>query len=269
MKSKRLNWNYDDDFFNKKSDMTEKVFDDEHPEVKNREIETSDHIAHETMDYNINYDFEYYDTLRDNINIFNKKSNSPTQLIAFIGSDYGEGVSTIVSKFGINLAMHSDDPILIVDTNFSKPSIHNIFGARISPGIGEVLVNSYETKDVIQHTSYKNLHLICSGDVPSNPASKFDSQTFHEILTQWKQEYKFVLFDTPPMQCDMKQCDMNASVRLASLVDGVIIVIEAGQVRYEVAQNIKDRLSESHANILGVVLNKTKYYIPQWLYKRL
>ena len=52
-------------------------------------------------------------------------------------------------------------------------------------------------------------------------------------------------------------------------MDGVVIVIEAGKTREQVAVRAKKELEEAGGKVLGVVLNKRKFYIPEWIYKRL
>jgi Mrp family chromosome partitioning ATPase len=52
-------------------------------------------------------------------------------------------------------------------------------------------------------------------------------------------------------------------------VDGVIMVITAGKTRRQVAQRVKKEIEDAGGRILGVVINRRKYYIPAWIYKRL
>ena len=264
MNSKRLNWTYGDDYFSKETNIFEKVFQ-ETPSKPEAPIRDTEQINLELVDY----DTEYYETLRDNIILPLSGTSKVPRLISITCSDFGEGVSTIASKLALTFAKKSDKPVLLVDTNFAKPSIHKIFNLKLSPGLGEILIDKYESTGVIQPSLIHNLFIITAGDILSNPTTKFDSPMFTELLHKWKHDYSYVLFDTPPMQCDMKQCDMNSSVRLASIVDGVILVIEAERIRREIILNAKERLMNSKANILGVVLNKTKYYIPKCIYKRL
>ena len=54
---------------------------------------------------------------------------------------------------------------------------------------------------------------------------------------------------------------------IAALLDGVVMVLSCEETRWEVAQNMKSRLEASGANILGVIMNKRRYYIPRLLYK--
>ena len=78
-----------------------------------------------------------------------------------------------------------------------------------------------------------------------------------------KREYSIVIFDGPALQDD------KGGTQIARIMDGVILVVEAENTRWEVAQHAKERLLEAGANILGVVLNKRRFYIPDWLHKML
>ena len=265
MSSKRLNWSYGDDFFSKKSDVFEKVFQEPLPEPPTRHEDISNLINAELLDY----DTEDYETLRDNLLYMVNGSSEAPHLISITCCMSGDGATTVASNLAITLAKHVEGSVLFVDANFPKPSVHQIFGVNPAPGLGEILIDNYESTAAIQPSMIKNLFILTTGGVQSNPNPYYESPLFTELLQTWKRTYKFVIFDTPPMQCDMKQCDMNFPIKLASLVDGNIIVIKAESVRYEVAQRVKERLIQSKAKILGVVLNKRKYYIPKWLYKTL
>ncbi len=61
----------------------------------------------------------------------------------------------------------------------------------------------------------------------------------------------------------------NDSNTLAAKMDGVIMVVEAENTRWEVAQSAKERIESDKVKILGVVLNRRKMYIPDWAYKLL
>jgi Mrp family chromosome partitioning ATPase len=71
----------------------------------------------------------------------------------------------------------------------------------------------------------------------------------------------WVLFDAPPVN------HFDEGLALSGMVDGVVMVIQAEKTRWEVAQSAKQRLEDSGGRILGVVLNKRKFYIPKWLYE--
>jgi len=75
--------------------------------------------------------------------------------------------------------------------------------------------------------------------------------------------YKMIILDLPSIS------EGAAAVKSAGLANGVILIIESEKVRREVVMRAKERLEKAGAQIIGVVLNKRKYYIPRWLYKKL
>jgi Mrp family chromosome partitioning ATPase len=59
--------------------------------------------------------------------------------------------------------------------------------------------------------------------------------------------------------------DYSESCFLAEKMDGVILVVEAERTKAEVVRKIRKDLESTGVNILGVVLNKKKNYIPDYL----
>jgi hypothetical protein len=94
-------------------------------------------------------------------------------------------------------------------------------------------------------------------------ASALYSPRMHELLQHLRHHYDFVIIDAAAATAS------SNGFALARHVDGVILVVEAEYTRWPVVQNFKDRLVGSGVNILGVVLNKRRYYIPSFLYKRI
>jgi len=52
-------------------------------------------------------------------------------------------------------------------------------------------------------------------------------------------------------------------------VDGVVLVIDAGKTRWQIAEKLKCEITAQGGNVLGVILNNRTYPIPQNIYKRL
>jgi non-specific protein-tyrosine kinase len=82
-----------------------------------------------------------------------------------------------------------------------------------------------------------------------------------KIIERLLQDADIVLFDAPPV---MSATD--AAV-LATQVDGVLLVVNAGETKREQVRNAIERLQKVNANIVGSVLNNvpldinmTSYY---------
>ena len=75
---------------------------------------------------------------------------------------------------------------------------------------------------------------------------------FKEFLADVRDSYDYIFVDAPPLGLVI-----DAAV-IGSVCDGAMIVINAGQVKYRLAKNIKEQLEKSGCKILGVVLNQTR-----------
>ena len=175
-----------------------------------------------------------------------------------------EGVSTLSSYFAAGLAERGLGRVLLVDTNFQDPAVPEIFGINNEPGLADILIKGSSQASIIQPSSVNNLDLLCAGKIGSPSNTKFfESKTFSDLLNHWRNEYSFVVMDTPAVW------EEGHAVSLAGVVDIAVLVIEAEKVRWEVARKAKERLLQSGVDIIGVVLNKRRFYVPAWLYKTL
>jgi Mrp family chromosome partitioning ATPase len=58
-------------------------------------------------------------------------------------------------------------------------------------------------------------------------------------------------------------------LRLASVSDGVVVVVEADKTAREEVERAIHYVRDAHGTLLGFVFNKRRYPIPNWLYRRL
>lgn len=259
MSNKKLNWSHSEDLFTKKSSLFKKVFQGS-TEKTQKQIDDTSNIIGLNITGNMR---RYFETLRDSVLRTKDSSSQSPSLIAIISCYRGEGVSTIASNLAATFAQSSDNHVLLVDINYRDPSAHQIFGVKLSPGLGEIFFNGQDIKTVIQPTVLKNLFILSAGEIEKDSNINFESQAFADLLHTLKHDYSFVIFDTPPIDVT------SSTARLASLLDGVILIIESERVRWEAAQRVKEQLVKANTNILGVVLNKKQFHIPRWLYKTL
>ena len=75
--------------------------------------------------------------------------------------------------------------------------------------------------------------------------------------------FDFILIDCPSL-------DFNPlALRWASEVDGVVLVLQAGETRLEQIDTAQRLLRSSPGRLAGMILNKRTYPIPKFLYKLL
>jgi capsular exopolysaccharide synthesis family protein len=205
----------------------------------------------------------HFEAFRERLLLSSNGSVKTPHVFAVAGCRRGEGVSTVAANLAVTLTHHSKEPVLLVDADLNRPSVHTIFRTRLSPGLAHIIARGLKDEDAISSSPVRNLHILSAGATDSDLSQIFDSKGFAGLLNSIRDDYRFVVVDVPALN------EADSAVRLASLCDGVILVVEAEHLRREIAQRAKELLVKLNANILGVVLNKRRFHIPGWLYRML
>jgi len=183
------------------------------------------------------------------------KGKAIRSLLVTSGRDQ-EGKSTVATGLAVALARQANAKVLLVDANFRRPALAGLFGLSAAPGLSEFLTGS-PGEQVIQKTNEPRLSLLTTGG----------SGSVAELLTKLPERLNalcdgvdYVVFDG-----DSTLTSSEAAL-LAQHVDGVILVAECEQTKWEILALCKEKLSRLGGQVLGVVLNKRQFYIPGALY---
>ena len=159
----------------------------------------------------------------------------------------GEGKSITVSNLAI-VAAESDQRVLVVDTDLRRPMIHQIFGRNQEPGVMNV-IDGDGLPGMIHLNVLPNVSVMCSGAAPPNPGAVIGSIRMRDLLLDLNRDFDLVLLDSPPIFA------VNDPLILSTLVDGIILIVSAGDTtRTELEEGI-EALGDMADKILGVVLN--------------
>jgi Mrp family chromosome partitioning ATPase len=82
-------------------------------------------------------------------------------------------------------------------------------------------------------------------------------------LDNFRQKYRYVLIDCPSLR------ETQDAVRLSPLADGIILVVEANRTQKEQLLYAEKTIEGDKGRILGHVLNKRSYVVPDWLSRRM
>jgi len=170
------------------------------------------------------------------------------QVIVVTSSKPGEGKSTTCANLAVAYAQTSKK-VLLIDADMRKPSQHHLFGKSNRLGLTTALFRQKELQDVIQQTNTDDLAIISAGPTPPNPSELLASKRMAALLETARERYDVVIIDTPPL---MYVTDAQIA---AAQSDGVILVVEAGKVKKDVALRAKASLDHVKARLIGVVLN--------------
>jgi protein-tyrosine kinase len=205
---------------------------------------------------------EHYLDLRTSL--LSRYPDGSLRSILFNGTYSGDGASTTAVNFATVLAKDSKFKVLIMEVNLRTPTLREIFKTDQAIGIDDVLKGKFKLEPPIHKVGPGELYVTAfSGRLFTGPVSFFESDEFNEFFKLMCERFDYVILDSPPALI------FSEFRILCSKVDGVVLVINSEKTRRQVALKAKKELEEAGAKLLGVVLNKRNYYIPNWIYKLL
>jgi capsular exopolysaccharide synthesis family protein len=204
---------------------------------------------------------ECYEELKTNL--FAGHHGGPVKTILFSGTNHGDGSSTTAINFATTLAEDDRIKVLLMDVNLRTPSLHGTFHLQPDHGLSDLPANGRDPEALVKKVPRCNLYVVTCGSSYTGPLSLFQSTCFCEFLKLMKTKFDYVILDGPPTPT------YSETRLLCSQVDGVVMVLAAGKTREQVAKKAKQEIEEAGGKILGLVLNRRKFHIPEWLYRRL
>jgi capsular exopolysaccharide synthesis family protein len=172
-----------------------------------------------------------------------------------------EGTTEVVMGLGLTVAGAMGRPTVIIDCNVRNPDIHRRFGVE-DVGLDEHLKGQLPIEQALLNTLVPNLYVMPLGaGLTSLAALKQDR--FAEFLSGLRSRFEYVLIDSAPVGINPE------TTILCDKVDAVVMVVLHGSTRREVVRRSKETIERAGGKILGVVLNKRKFPIPEFLYRRL
>lgn len=209
------------------------------------------HSRKKTVLLNENTSFpfqESYRNLRTNINFTTQASEAQTILVT--SSIPSEGKSTVAINTAISLAKEGKK-VLLIDADLRKPSLHRYLRVRPGsiPGLSSVLIGKADIEEAIGYYKLLGIDLMVAGQIPPNAAELLSLPKMDDILKYGKQEYDYVIVDTPPVGV------VTDATILSHKMDGILFVVRHNYANREEIINAKKRLDSVDAKILGAVLN--------------
>jgi polysaccharide biosynthesis transport protein len=189
---------------------------------------------------------EAYRVLRTNL-LFSRKDDK-LNTVAVVSAGAGEGKSTTVFNLAAVFAQ-SGQRVIVVDSDLRRPTLHKMLKITNNIGLTNYLLKQNTLEEVIQTTSLPTLDFMASGKLPSSSLGILSSAQMRDLITELKQHYDFVFFDSPPVM------GVSDASILASEVDMTIQVIQYR--RYPQPMNIraKQMIEKVGGNLAGIVLN--------------
>lgn len=183
--------------------------------------------------------------------------------VLFVGARPNEGTSTIARELAKTASSQLGKRVLLIDCEGRSCEEFAYKAVDASVKLEDVLENKTSVDKVVCSVNGSNLSILPFYRWADSPAVRTSyNENGHGFWSALHERFDLVIVDYP------QEMLTNGAV-MTSKVDGVIIVVEAEKTRWQVASNLKERIIKNGGNILGVVFNKRRHYIPQFIYDRL
>jgi succinoglycan biosynthesis transport protein ExoP len=201
----------------------------------------------------------FFEALRDRLITYFEIKNMThkPKLVAVTSCGEGAGVTTIASGLAASLSETGDGNVLLVDMNIEHGAAHYFHKGKLAIGLDDALETEKRTSAQVQD----NLYVVAGTHSDKLP------RVLHKQFSTWlpklkASDYDYIIFDMPPVS------QISATAKLARFMDTVFMVVEAEKTDRDVVKRATRLLTESKANV-GIVMNKTRNYVPRLLHQDL
>ncbi|HEY0673483.1 MAG TPA: polysaccharide biosynthesis tyrosine autokinase [Longimicrobiales bacterium] len=198
---------------------------------------------------------EAYRKLRTNL-IFAQALQQLRRLLVTSASA-GEGKSTVAANLGVTFAQQGMR-VLLVDADLRRPTLHRVFAVPQAPGLTQAALGQEPLDAAIRPTRIHNLFVLPAGTLPANPAELLGQEQTRALFAQLSADFDLVIVDSSPVAVAAD------AVIAATLVDGVLMVVRAGETDRQAAQYAIQQIANVGGKVVGAVLNDPDAKLPRY-----
>jgi Mrp family chromosome partitioning ATPase len=193
----------------------------------------------------------FHETLRDRlIGYFESKNlTHKPKLVAVTGLSHSSGVTTTAAGLARSLSETGEGNVLLVDMTVGQGAATQFNRGKEACDLDELL----EARS--QAHVEQNLYVVTENS-NSDRLSRNLPQRFSRLIPKLKaSDFDYIIFDMPVVN------QLSITPRLAGFMDMVLLVVESEKSDRDLVTGACSLLAESKAHV-GVVLNKTRNYVP-------
>jgi capsular exopolysaccharide synthesis family protein len=203
---------------------------------------------------------EAYRHLRTSV-LLSTAGRAPRSLLV-TSSLPGEGKTTTAVNTAVSLAQ-TGASVVIIDADMRRPRLQSIFDLHGTEGLSSILSSETDESEMlglVRTDETTGLNVLTSGPIPPNPAELLGSDQMRRLMATLQAHYTHVVIDSPPIS------SFTDGVLIASMVDGVLLVVHGGRSSRHIVRRSKQLLSDVGAKVFGVVLNNVNLQSHDYYY---
>jgi len=197
---------------------------------------------------------EAYRSLRTNLNYLTPPK--PPRVIVVTSALPGDGKTTTAVNLAVTLA-HQGQRVILIDAETRRGTVHDVFGIPPAPGFLDLMYGQATPGECIRRVAMEGggtIDVLPLGSAPtSNPADLLVAQRLQPLFDRLRQQYDYVLLDTPPLNL------FTDGALIGAQADALLLVARADKTDREELRFAVAQLRNVQVNLAGAVLNDIEY----------
>ncbi len=195
--------------------------------------------------------------------VFLQHTLHPPRMVTFAAVNHGSGCSQIAASVAQILAAKSPGTVCLVEANFRSPALPRMLQTTNYQGLTSALLEQGSIDSFVKPVGNSGLSLLSSGPIAADSPNLLASDRMKTRCAELRERFDFVIVDGPPLG------RYTDAIAMGRLCDGIALVLEAGSTRRKAARVVMRTLRALKIDVLGVVLNKRTFPIPEKIYSKL
>jgi capsular exopolysaccharide synthesis family protein len=196
---------------------------------------------------------ESFRMLRTNLDIILSSSKKGAKTIFITSTISNEGKTFISVNLASVIAL-LNKKVLLIGADIREPKLEEYLDIKMDKGLTHFLIDSsLKVQDVISHIDTYNIDVLHSGISAPNPSELLSNGRFEEILDYAKDQYDFIIVDTPPVNL------VTDTFLLGKNADLFLYIIRADYLDKRMLEIPAKLFEEKRLPNMAMVLNDTDF----------
>ncbi|MBZ5573084.1 MAG: CpsD/CapB family tyrosine-protein kinase [Acidobacteriia bacterium] len=175
------------------------------------------------------------------------RQSRPLKKVLITSTIPQEGKSMVAANLACTLARRTQQKTLLMDGDLRRPSLAQLFGVGMVPGITEWLQGESGPVSSIYRLEDPGLWILPAGNCHRNPLELMQSGKLPALMDQLSTWFDWIIMDSPPV---LPLGDTSIWMRLA---DGILLVTRQGSTEKQQLQRGLEAIEKS--KLIGALLN--------------
>jgi receptor protein-tyrosine kinase len=188
---------------------------------------------------------EEFRSLRTRLN--HLQTLQPIHTVVITSPSPAEGKSFAAANLALAESHLADNLTLLIDFDFRRPVLHNLFQIERIPGATDYLLGNAPLHASLKKVAGTSLYIMPAGTQVKNPLELLNLREVKTLFQELPKLFNWVILDSPPL---LFSADANL---LGTLTDGTILVVRIGQTTIDMVHRAMQSLCEN--NVIGILVN--------------